>query len=99
MTCPLKIMKGQFLLSLSGVGEGGTRVVGICGSGLPGICPPFLLGVFSQASLRCCGSQGLGRKHMAALQGLVNTDGVGRGQGSTRRQVTVAAVTTPGPGG
>lgn len=71
MTCPLKIMKGQFLLSLSGVGEGGTRVVGICGSGLPGICPPFLLGVFSQASLRCCGSQGLGRKHMAALQGLV----------------------------
>ena len=32
-------------------------------------------------------------------EGAGYTDGVGRGQGSTRRQVTVAAVTTPGPGG
>ena len=88
-------MRDSFLLPISGVREGGKSC------GCLWFSPPFLLGVFSQSSLRCCGSQGQGRKHMTALQGLVEgllTDGVGRGQGSTRRQVTVGAVTTGGLG-
>ena len=45
--------------------------MGICGLGLPGICPPFLLGMLSQSLLRCYGSQGQGMKHMTVFQGLV----------------------------